>query len=799
VFISLKWLKDYINLDGISAGEIEDKLTLAGLEVDDVIDKNKIFENIVVGYVKEKKKHPNADKLSLCVVSDGKEDFNVVCGAPNVEANQKVVFAKVGAVIPSFGEKLTKAKIRGEHSFGMICSEKELEISNNHDGIMVLDDSLEPGTPIAKALGMDDVIYEVAITPNRADALSHYGVARDLAAIYNIEAKLPEINYEEKDFHSSDLASVEIENTEGCPRFVGKVIKNITIKESPEWLKQKLVSIGSRPISNVVDITNYLLHELGQPMHAYDLDTLAGNKIIVKNAEEGEKFITLDSKERKLKSSDLMICDAERSVGIAGVMGGENTEVTANTKNVLIECAYFNPSMVRKSAKHLNMSTDASYRFERGTNPEMPLYAARRAAQLIGELAEGEIAKGEIDVYPEPLQYKDITLRFARIDKILGYYVAPERVSNIFEKLQFKIKEKNDETLLVSVPPFRHDIEREIDLIEEVARINGYEKIPAVEKITVTMDERIDQSEFKGKIRNSLSALGFNEIYTNSLMNKKAAENFGEPVNVINPQNIEMSHLRPSLIPGMLWTLSKNIKVKETDLKFFEIGKVFQRINEKIEDFKDFTESERLLIAITGKKNSQEWYAKENEYNFYDLNGYLGEFLSNILLDNKLKDSYYKNNNRFYDYYSQFHYKKDLVIEGGKLKGDILDKFDIKQNVFVYDINLSLLNKIHVKERKFRELLKYPKVIRDLAFVLDKSVDAKEVMNCINDNSCNLLKNIKLFDIFESESLGTEKKSLAFQLEYYDYSRTLTEEEVDKDFWNIIEEVKSKFKAQLRG
>ena len=799
MFISLKWLKDYINLDGISSGEIEEKLTLAGLEVDDVIDKNKVYENIVVGYVKEKRKHPNADKLSVCIVNDGEQDYNVVCGAPNVEANQKIAFARVGAIIPSFGQKLAKAKIRGEQSFGMICSEKELEISDNHEGIMVLDDSLKLGTPIAEALGMDDVIYEIAITPNRPDALSHYGVARDLGAIYNIDVKLPEINYDEKDFLSSDFASIEIENATGCPRFVGKVIRNVTIKESPDWLKEKLISIGSRPISNVVDITNYLMQELGQPMHAYDLDTLAGNKIIVKNAKEGENFISLDSKERKLKSTDLMICDGERSVGIAGVMGGENTEVTDDTKNILIECAYFNPSMVRKSRKHLNMSTDASYRFERGTNPKMPLYAARRAAQLIGELADGEIAKGEIDVYPNPILYKDISLRFSRIDKILGYHVENEKVVHIFEKLQFIIKERSNHTLLVSVPPFRHDIEREIDLIEEVARINGYKEIPAIEKITITMDERVDQSEFVGKIRNSLSALGFSEIYTNSLMNKETAGFFGKSISMMNPQNIEMSHLRPSLIPGMLWTISKNIKVKETALKFFEIGKVFNRINEKVEGFEDFEESEKLLLAITGKKHLQEWYEKEKEFDFYDLKGFLGEFLSNILLDNKLKDSYYKKNNQFYDYFSQYRYKKDLVIEGGKLKQVVLDKFDIKQNVFIYEINLSKLKSIPIKERRFDELLKYPKVNRDFAFVLDKNVDAKEVINFINNNSCNLLKNIKLFDIFESESLGAGKKSLAFQLEYFHNNRTLTEEEVDKDFWKIIEEVKSKFNAQLRG
>jgi len=599
--VSLQWLSDYVDLSGISVDEILDKITNAGLEVEEVIDQAKMFDNFIVGFVKEKKKHPNADKLSLCIVSDGKEDYKVVCGAPNVDQGQKIVFAKVGAVIPNEDFKIKKAKIRGEESFGMICSEKEIGVSDNHDGIWVLPEEAKEGTPLAEALNMNDVIIDIAITPNRPDALSHIGVARDIAAIFDRSLKLPELKLDEDKKSSADFASIEIVDSEKCPRYVGKVVTGVKIQESPAWFKTRLTNIGLRPINNVVDVTNYVQYEIGQPLHSFDLNRLGEKKIIVRQAGADKKFTTLDSKERELRSEDLMICDADKPVAIAGVMGGENSEVYPDTKDILIESAYFNPSSIRKTSKLLGLSTDSSYRFERGTDPENTVWAAKRAAQLIAEFSGGKIAKGEIDIYPNPVEKTNLELRFKRVDRILGITVKPKEVVSILSKLGFGILNETDKVVKVEVPTYRPDVEREIDLIEEVARIYGYEKIPSIEKISMALEKKIDQSEFDGNLRHSLTALGFQEIVTNSLFNESVAESFGKSVSVMNPKTIEMSNLRPSLVPGMLTAISKNIKVRENNLTFFEIGKIFiKKTESKIKSFEDFEESKHLLIAITG-------------------------------------------------------------------------------------------------------------------------------------------------------------------------------------------------------
>ncbi|MEJ5352658.1 MAG: phenylalanine--tRNA ligase subunit beta [Melioribacteraceae bacterium] len=797
--ISLNWLNDYIDLKDIPLNEIIEKLSLAGLEVEEVIDQSKNFENIVVGYVKEKRKHPNADKLSVCIVSDGNQDYNVVCGAPNVEAGQKVPFAKVGAVIPFNGLKLEKVKIRGELSQGMICSEKELGLSDNHEGIMVLNSELKEGTSFAVAIGLNDIVLDIAITPNRADALSHIGIARDLSAIFDRPLKIPSVEIQESNFKSEDIASVEIIDEVNCPRYVGKVVLNVQIIESPEWLKRRLKSVGLRPINNVVDVTNYVLYEVGQPLHAFDLDNLSGKKIIVRSASDGEKFITLDSKERELTSKDLMICDAEKPVAIAGVMGGENSEVTSITKNILIESAFFNPSSIRKTAKRLGLQTDASYRFERGTDYGITIWAARRAAQLIFQTAGGEIANGEIDVYPNPFALKSVELRYDRIPRILGYEVQKEKVKKIFINLGFEIKNEDEKKLSLSVPTYRHDIEREIDLIEEVARIYGYDKIPEIEKISVTLEEKVDQSSFNDNVRNILNSLGFYEIVTNSLLREEIAKKFGNPIGVLNPQSIEMTHLRPSLLPGMLQAILNNLKVNERNLQLFEIGKVFERKHDdEIKSFDDFYEKESLIIALTGNAVETEWYEKDRAYDFYDLKGYVQSFLTKLIPSLNYRIEKIIDTNE-YEVGIQLNYENQIIGKGGIVRKELLKLFDISQNVLSFIFDLDLVKSIKPDKKEFKELLKYPKVYRDFAFILDESIEAESVIEVIKKSSSKLLHHIKLFDIFQSESLGKGKKSLAFQLEYYDETRTLTEEEVEKDFWNAIKAVEEKLNGKLRG
>jgi len=797
--ISLQWLIDYVDLKDISINEIIDKITFAGLEVEEVVVQSDKYNNMVVGLVKEVKKHPNADKLSLCVVSDGESDYSVVCGAQNVAQDQKIAFAKVGSIIPSNGMKLEKVKIRGEVSTGMICSEFELELGDNHEGILVLDEKLKIGTPLADALGADDVILEVAITPNRCDALSHIGIARDLAAIFNRKIKFPEIQINESKKKSEDFAKVFIEDSVNCPRYVGKVVLDVKILESPDWLKKKLKSIGLRPINNVVDVTNFVLHEIGQPLHAFDLDKLHDNKIVVKGANESEKFSTLDSKDRELTSTDLMICDGEKSVAIAGIMGGENSEVTFTTKNILIESAFFNPSSIRRTAKRLGLSTDASYRFERGTDYDITAWAARRAAQLIQMTSGGEILYGEIDAYPNKIEKRKTILRFSRLMKVLGYSIPESTVENILTNLGFEIISKNNEQIELVIPSFRHDIEREIDIIEEVARIYGFEKIPNVQKISVTLEEKVDQSYFCDNLKNAMNSLSFYELVTNSLLNETISEKFGKPIKMLNPQSSEMSHLRTSLLPGMLQAISNNIKVNEKNLRFFEIGKVFELIHEKeIESFEDFKESEILLIAITGYEIQSEWYEKDIASDFFGLKGNVNALLNKSFPSIKFELTYNINHVNYEEAFTIMHNNK-IIGYGGKVKMSVANLFDVSQEIFACEINIDELKKIEQPDRKFKDLLKFPKMVRDLAFVLDTEVESDKVIEVIKTASSNLLHQIKLFDIFQSDSLGKDKKSLAFQLEYFDETRTLKEDEVDKDFRNAIKEVEKTFKAQLRG
>ena len=799
--VSLNWLKDYIDLKGIPSNEIVAKLTMTGLEVEDVIDETAIYKDFIVAYIKEKQKHPNADKLSLCTVNTGTEDLQVICGASNVEAGQKVVFAPIGTLIPKGNFKITKAKIRGAESYGMICAEDELDLSDDHSGIMVLDEKVNVGKSITDELSLNDTIMEIAITPNRPDALSHIGVARDLAAIYDKEFKLPSLKLHESSHKVKDFASVEVEDTENCPRYTAMVVRNVKIKESPEWLKNRLTKIGLRPINNVVDVTNFVMHELGQPLHAFDLDRLSGNKIVVKSTEVESTFTTLDSKKRKLPTGTLMICDGEKPVAIAGVMGGENSEISNSTKNILIESAFFNPASVRRTSKRLGLSTEASYRFERWVDPSGTLFAAERTAQLIAELGEGEILNGAIDVYPEKILEKEVPLRFERIKKVLGYSIPNAKVISILKRLGLLVKFESEKEFRFSIPTYRSDIEREIDLIEEIARINGYDNIPTISKISISLGEKVDESNFVDQTREIACALGFYEMLNNPLQGEGLAEITGNRIQVLNPQSIDMAYLRTSLIPGALTVVAKNINVGEKNLQLFEIGNVFN-LNpdkEKIESFEDFTEVQKLIFILTGKELEKTWQQPEKPVDMYTLKGIVDSYLFKLSLDNVVNDSYYHNEETLFDLYFTISYKEKILGIGGRINKDLLEQFDIPQDVFCFEFDLSLLKNIKPEQRKYKEPLKYPKSTRDLAFIFDKSVTYEQVNKFIWQTSSDLLKSIKIFDLFESQSLGENKKSMAFSLEYFSEERTLTEEEIEKEFSKLISEVTKKFNATLRG
>ncbi len=798
--ISLSWIKEFVDLNGISIDEIVSQLTMSGLEVEDVVDQTSLYKNFIVGFVKETEKHPNADKLTICKVFDGKNDLQVICGASNVSTGQKIVFAPIGTEIPNGNFVIKKAKIRGVESNGMICAEDELLLSDDHSGIMVLDENLETGKPITETLNLNDVILEIAITPNRPDALSHIGVARDLAALFDRDLIIPEIKLNEKNEDVNKLASIVIEDEVNCPRYIAKVVKEVQIKESPKWLKDRLEKIGLRPRNNIVDITNLVLHECGQPLHAFDLDKLSEQKIVVKSTKSETIFTTLDSKERKLPINTLMICDGNREVAIAGVMGGENSEITNSTKNILIESAYFNPSSIRKTSKNLGLSTDASYRFERGTDPNITKYAAERCAQLVAELADGKIANGIIDVYPNVINPKEIELRFSRTTKILGYEVAPDKIKNILSRLGLAIKVLDEDKLLVSVPTFRPDIEREIDLIEEIARINGYDNIPTVSKINITLEKKTDETEKDEKIRQAATALGFFEMINNPLQSEKEVKISGSPVKLANPLSADMEYLRSTLISGALISVSKNLRQGVKDLKLFELGDVFNKTNDgEIKSFDDFIENQNLLFIISGKEQDKGWNTGVIDSDFYLLKGLVDSFLAKVSLDNVLNDSYYAAANEIYAYYLTKNLNDVELGKGGKIKSDVLKQFDINQDVYCFEFNLTQLKNVEAKNNGYVDPLKYPKIIRDFAFVLDKSVKYLDIKEFIKKKSSNLLKEVSVFDIFESNTLGENKKSIAFTLEFYDKDRTLTEEEVEKDFNNLISLITKEFNAQLRG
>ncbi len=799
--ISLNWLKEYVDLQNISNEEIISKLNMSGLEVEDVVNQNEIYKDFIVAFVKEKKKHPNADKLSLCTVDTGKEELQVICGAPNVDAGQKVVFAPIGTLIPKGNFRITKAKIRGTESCGMICAEDELELSDDHGGIMILENELKQGTPITEALHLNDVILEIAITPNRPDALSHIGVARDLAALFSLKFKTPEIKLPSSHKKIKDSASVEIEDEINCPRYSAKVLTGIKVKESPAWLKEKLKNAGLRPINNIVDVTNYVMYETGQPLHAFDLDRLSKNKIIVKSTKEETFFRTLDSKERKLPAGTLMICDGEKQVAIAGIMGGENSEINSSTKNILIESAYFNTSSIRKTSKILSLTTDASYRFERGIDPNGTLYSAERAAQLIFEISGGDILEGAIDVYPERIIEKVVELRLNRLKKLLGYEIPEQKVKSILKYLGFEIAKENSGSLVCKVPTFRPDVEREVDLIEEIARINGYENIPTISKINITLGEKFDELEFADRIRNAATSLGFFEMINNPLQGEKSASVVGNKIRVLNPQSADMMYLRTSLIPGALSVVAKNNNVGEKDLALFEIGNIFNQknLNSAINSFDDFIEKQTVIFLVSGKSSLKKWNSDEKNFDFYYLKGLVDSFIMNISLDNVLNDSYYHNAESIYDISFCKSYENTVLGSGGKVKKEVLKQFDIHQDVFCFEFDVELLKKIPVKEKHFVEPLKYPKIVRDFAFVFDKNISYEEVSAFIKKSGSELLKSVDLFDLFESEALGGNKKSMAFTLEYFSESRTLTEEEVEKEFLNLISSVTKNFNAKLRG
>ena len=797
--ISNNWLKDYISTD-LNSEKIGTYLTDIGLEVEG-IDKFETIkgslEGIVVGKVLTCEKHPNADKLSKTTVDVGNATIlNIVCGAPNVAAGQIVAVAVVGTTLfDKNGGSFTinRTKIRGEVSEGMICAEDEIDLGNSHDGIMVLDETYEVGKPLADYFDIQqDEVYEIGLTPNRTDAISHYGVARDLHAFLTcngIDSELVKLETYSAESEGEHNFSVEVENNDLAPRYIGAVLKNIKVGESPEWLKNRLKAIGLAPINNVVDVTNYILHAYGQPLHAFDLDKIGGNKITVGNSPKGTKFTMLDGVERTLNGEEIMIKDGnQKPLCIAGVFGGLDSGVSEQTQSIFLESAYFNPVAVRKGAKFHGLNTDASFRFERGVDPNNTKTTISLAVKLLQELAGATLVGDYIEHYPEKIEPHNVIFRYSKLDQILGTKIHREKVKEILKSLEIEILNEIPDGLELSVPNYRADVTREIDVIEEILRIYGYNKVDAPDKISFTPVKLSfnDLNSLENEWARALQANGFYEVMNNSLT---SVEDETDAVKLLNPLSNDLAFMRKSLLEGLLENAVYNINRKNADIKFFELGKIYHK-KEKYEERK------QLAILVSGRNHSENWLLPKDETNFYHLKAYVNLLLAKLNTD-------------FAERVSQDSHFSDvieIVAEGkiiaklGKVSSKLLKKFDLEEECFYAEIELENIQSIINQENiKFRDIPKFNKIRRDLALLIDKNTSYADLYQSVKKNNFPFIQNINLFDVYEGKNLPAGKKSYALSFELLNEEKTLEEKEISEVMNRLVSLFKKEFNAELRS
>lgn len=804
--VSLNWLKDYIDVER-PVDEIISGLINIGFDFDGVEYQAENLKNFVIGKVLERIKHPNADKLSVCKVDAAQDHIlNIVCGAPNVDAGQTVCVALPGAIIPN-GEKgeqfeLKKSKIRGEVSEGMICSAREMNMGDDHSGIMVLDDKYSAGTPFAEYLGLDDVIFDIAITANRGDLNSHFGVAREIGFIADKKVKIPAVREQKSDNPVNEFINVKIENPDGCYRYCGRMVKNVTIKDSPGWMQKRLIAVGLRPINNVVDITNYIMLECGQPLHAFDYNLVEGKQIIVKNAKQGDKFITLDGKERELNEKILLICDASKPVALAGIMGGENSEIKQDTKNVFIESAFFDPVQTRKSSKFLGLQTDSSYRFERGVDIDITEWAANRAAELIAELGDGEIVDGIIDEYPKKINKPVVKLEIDYLNKISGLDFNPESVSQVLEKIGVTALRKSDKAVEFEVPYYRiHDLQRDIDIIEEATRLFGYDNIPFNESDKVFFDTRVfagERFDFTNNLRGYLAGRGFKEICTNSLVNEKYAKLFTEDyITLLNPSSSDMSVVRPNLYIGALESVRNNFNFKNNSLKLFEVGDVVKYGDKKGAYIPGIDETKSLLLIMAGDYDVLAVNEKHRSFDIFDIRGEVQALLEKYNIDN-YKLNYY-NYNSFLEFSVEYTLGKQVIARAFKFSQKCLAVFDIEKPVYGCELQVYELLNLSKRQTEFKEISKFPPVLRDLSLIVDSSIKAADIEKEINAGADKLLKRIRLYDIYKPGEGEQKQISYTFSLEFSSDEKTLTDEEINKVQDRIVKNLNKKLNAELRS
>ena len=796
--ISDSWLKKYLTTD-ITTEKISEYLTDIGLEVEgvDAIESIKgSLEGIVVGKVLTCEKHPNADKLKITTVDLGKNNVvQIVCGAPNVEAGQTVPVATIGTKIyNAFGDffEIKEAKIRGEKSVGMICAEDELGLGKSHDGIMVLDaEKYTVGEEFAQYFDVEkDLVYEIGLTPNRTDAMSHYGVARDLNAYLasnQMKTSFEKLKKTAIEFGEENDFKIEVEDAELCPRYFGAIVENVTISDSPAWLKNKLKAIGLSPINNIVDITNYILHAFGQPLHAFDADKIANKTVKIGTNKPGTKFTTLDGVERTLNGTEIMIKDGmDVPMCIAGVFGGNNSGVSSQTTTVFLESAYFNPVSIRKAAKFHGLSTDASFRFERGIDPNTTETALSHALSMILEIAGGSIKGSLLEFYPNEIENHYVVFRYSKLDQILGIKIHREKVKEILKHLEIEVLNEIQDGLELSIPAYRADVTREIDVIEEVLRIYGFNKISSPQKISFTpvKVDLEDQDELENNFARSLQSLGFNEVMNNSLTSLKDET---DAVKILNPLSNELSFMRKSLLEGLLQNAAYNINRKSADLKFFELGKIYFKKEQ-------YEERKQLAMLITGRNSAENWLVPQSTSTYFNLKSYLQVLLSRLGLEFEEKS--------VEDY--RFSEGLEIISNGrtiariGKVAAQLLKDADVNQDCFYAEIEVETVQYLRKSTKiSFQNISKFNKIRRDLALLVDQNI-AYEAMSSKAKNISPLIKSVNLFDVYEGKNLPENKKSYALSFELLDEQKTLEEKEISSVMQKLIKMFEKDFGAVLR-
>ncbi len=816
--ISYNWIKDYLKID-LEPPKVAEILTAIGLEIEGMEEWVSVkggLEGVVIGEILTCKKHPDADKLSITTVDiGGPQPLHIVCGAPNVAAGQKVPVATIGTVVYKGDERLEirKSKIRGELSEGMICAEDELGLGNSHEGIMVLDKHSKPGTPADSYFKIvKDNVFEIGLTPNRIDSGSHFGVARDLAAYMNLnagmdqKAVLPSVSAFKPD-NNNNPCEVIIENSTDCPRYTGITISGVTVGESPDWLKNKLRAVGLNPINNVVDITNFVQNEVGQPLHAFDADKIEGKKVIIRNLPEKSKFITLDNVERSLSSRDLMICNPMEGMCIAGVFGGIKSGITASTKNIFLESAYFNPVAIRKTSRRHGLKTDASFRFERGADPNITIWALKRAIMLIKEVAGGNISSDIVDVYPNQIENVLVDIKYNNINRLIGKKIEPDTVKKILALLDIEITNDDGVNLKLVIPSYRIDVKQEADVIEEILRIYGYNNVEVNMHVNSTLSypEKPDKEKIVNIISDLLSANGFSEIMCNSLCpaawyDQNDDFDKDQLVMLANPLSSDLNAMRQSLLFGGLSSVIWNINRQNLDLKLYEFGHCYfyHKSGELYPKAANYFEKASLDLFISGNRGRQSWNCKTNPSDFYNIKSSVEMILSRLGVNPESLSSG-ETDKKYFAESSTYLFNNKMVAEAGRISKNYLSKFDIGQDVYWAHIEWDLLLKmIKTHSISFHELPKYPSVKRDLALLLDRSIKFGQIRDIAFRTEKNILHDINLFDVYESDSLGKNKKSYAVSFILRDDLKTMTDKNIDKIMNNLIKAFENELNAQIR-